>query len=121
MPSVPKSGEQLDQTAPSHVVANIAITASGMFGKMAATRSPLPIPKFLNSAATNPATMYNSLYESELRFPSSSRKTIAFLSSRNLKRFSAKLSSASGNHRLRSNKSVFMRVRLGCLLAIGFT
>ena len=39
---VPKSGEQLDQIAPMLAQATMAMTASGMFGITAATRSPSP-------------------------------------------------------------------------------
>ena len=43
-PRSPKSGEQDDQIAPIEVAASIAAIASGMFGSMAATRSPTPTP-----------------------------------------------------------------------------
>ena len=45
---MPKSGEHDDQTAPNTEVLRYAITASGIFGKYAATRSPLFIWLSLN-------------------------------------------------------------------------
>ena len=41
----PNSGAQLDQMAPRLAVASSPTTASGMFGTMAATRSPRPTPR----------------------------------------------------------------------------
>ena len=43
-PAVPKSGEQEDHIAPKVEVLIYAVTASGILGKYAATRSPFFIP-----------------------------------------------------------------------------
>ena len=44
-PRQPKSGETLVQIAPIDVTASIAMTASGMFGSVEATRSPGRTPR----------------------------------------------------------------------------
>ena len=51
IPLTPKSGEHEDQIAPMLVVANIAITASGILGIKAATLSPFFKPIFLKLCA----------------------------------------------------------------------
>ena len=43
-PRSPKSGEQDEKIAPSEAAASMTATASGMFGSIAATRSPTPTP-----------------------------------------------------------------------------
>ena len=45
MTLAPNSAAQLDQTAPRLAVASSATTASGVFGTMAATRSPRRTPR----------------------------------------------------------------------------
>ena len=51
-PRQPKSGEQLDQMAPMLVVASIAMTACGMFGRQDATRSPGRTPSSRSRVAS---------------------------------------------------------------------
>ncbi len=51
MPRQPKSGETLVQIAPIDVTASIAMTASGMFGSVEATRSPGSTPRRLSWVA----------------------------------------------------------------------
>ena len=57
---VPKSGEQLDQMAPMLAQATIAMTASGMFGTTAATRSPRPTPSRRKPADAATTALVNS-------------------------------------------------------------
>ena len=58
--AAPKSGEQEDQTAPRLVVASMPMTASGPFGRNAATRSPGPTPRRRRPAAARPVCSWSS-------------------------------------------------------------
>jgi hypothetical protein len=50
-PSLPKSGDAEDQTAPTLAAASMAITVSGRLGIIPAIRSPGRMPRFRNQVA----------------------------------------------------------------------
>jgi hypothetical protein len=56
----PKSGEQDDQMAPRLAVASSPMSASGMFGRNAATRSPWPTPSARSAPRTRPTSAASS-------------------------------------------------------------
>ena len=67
-----------------------------MFGRSAATRSPLPMPKSRNACCRQETRSESSRQLRRRSIRSSPRKTIAADASFRRRRFSAKLSSASG-------------------------
>jgi hypothetical protein len=99
MPWTPKSGEHDDQVAPIQLAASIPVTASGMFGSSAATRSPGRTPSFSRAAASLPASACRGGRSITRRSPSSPRNRIASRASGRCSRFSAKFSRARGNQR----------------------
>ena len=78
----PKSGEHDDHTAPMLAVASSAMTASGMFGRYAATRSPRPTPSRRSPAATDATARASSAYVTSPPPPSSFRYSSATCPSR---------------------------------------
>src|SRR5579872_5636516 len=76
MLGTPKSGEQLDQTAPRLEVASKPTTASGIFGTIAATRSPFLTPIDFNEVAMAEVSRESSPQEIDLFSPFSFRKII---------------------------------------------
>ena len=71
----PKSGEQLDQTAPMEAVARNATSACSELGRTAHTRSPGPTPSLRRPAAARP-TASRSPSQLRVRARPSSRRAI---------------------------------------------
>ena len=97
-PCSPKSGEQDDQTAPSEAAASMPATASGMFGIIAATRSPFLTPSETKAAAgARPARGARPRTGGARPCPRRGRRC-ASPEPRLRSRFSAKFSRASGKN-----------------------